>query len=101
MKRTNSPPRSTGVDCLRLWHQDLRQSSALEPFLLDDVELQVLLQVGERAAACADRDRDRGQLVLVDEAQAGQRRGEVGAAVDQDGPFVVASLQLGDLRDQI
>ncbi len=49
----------------------------------------------------ADRNRDRRQLVFVDEAQAGQRLGEVGAAVDQDRPFVVPSLQVRDLRAQV
>ena len=45
--------------------------SAREALLFDDVQLQVLFQLGERAAARADRDRDRRQLVFVDEAQAG------------------------------
>src|SRR3954452_348485 len=84
-----------------LWHQDLGEGPALEALLLDDVQLQVLSQVGEWAAARADRNRDRGQLVLVDEAQAGQRLGEVGASVDQDRPFVVASLQFRDRFAQI
>src|SRR4051794_35878329 len=52
-------------------HQDLREGSALEAFLLDDVQLQVFSQLGEWAVARADRNRDRGQLVLVHEAQAG------------------------------
>ena len=86
---------------LSLWHEDLREGSALEAFLFDDVQLQMLFQVGERAAARADRNRDRGQLVLVDQAEAGQRLGEVGAAVDQDRPFVVPSLQLRDRCAQI
>jgi hypothetical protein len=55
-----------------LRHQDLRERSALEAFLLDDVQLQMGFQIGERAAARADRDRDRGQLILIDEPQAGQ-----------------------------
>src|SRR3954471_15815812 len=84
-----------------LWHQDLREGSALEALLLDDVQLQVLSQVGEWAAARADRNRNRGQLVLVNEAQAGQRLGEVGASVDQDRPFVVPSLQIRDRCGQI
>ena len=58
----------------------------------------MLSQLGEWAAPRADRNRDRRQLVFVDEAQAGQRLGEVGAAVDQDRPFVVPSLQVRDLR---
>src|SRR5215208_3788021 len=61
--------------------QDLREGSASEALLFDEVELQVLVQLGERAVARADRDRDRRQLVFVDEAQAGQRLGEVGTAV--------------------
>jgi hypothetical protein len=69
-----------------LRHQDLREGSALEAFLFDDVQFQVLSQLGEWAVPRADRNRDRCQLVFVDEAQAGQRLGEVGAAVDQDGP---------------
>src|SRR5215217_7817116 len=73
------PPRSL-LRSLR--HQDLREGSALEAFLFDDVQLQVLSQLGEWAVPRADRNRDRGQLVFVDEAQAGQRLGEVGAAVD-------------------
>jgi hypothetical protein len=40
-------------------HQDLREGSASEALLFDDVELQVLVQVGERAVARADRNRDR------------------------------------------
>src|SRR5215204_4664440 len=39
-------------------HQDLREGSALEAFLFDDVQLQMLTQVGERAAPRADRYRD-------------------------------------------
>ena len=79
----------------------MREGSALEAFLFDDVQLQVLSQLGEWAAPRADRNRDRRQLVFVDEAQAGQRLGEVGAAVDQDRPFVVPSLQVRDLRAQV
>src|SRR3954447_13765565 len=87
----------------RLWlgHEDLREGSALEAFLVDDVQFQMLSQVGEWATARADRNRDRGQLVLVDQAEAGQRLGEVGAAVDQDRPFVVATLQVRDRCAQI
>src|SRR4051812_49423636 len=83
------------------WHQDLCEGPALEALLVDDVELQVLLQLGEGAAARADRNRDRGQLILVDQAQAGQRLGEVGAAVDQHRPFVVPSLEFCDRCAQI
>src|SRR5215216_756852 len=54
-----------------LRHQDLREGSASEALLFDHIELQMLVQVGERAVARADRNRDR-QLVFVDEAQAGQ-----------------------------
>ena len=57
--------------------------------------------VREWAAPRADRDRDSRQLVFVDEAKACQRLGEVGAAVDQDRPFVVSSLQVRDLRGQV
>lgn len=42
-----------------LRHQDLREGSASEALLFDDVELQVLIQLGERAVARADRNRDR------------------------------------------
>jgi hypothetical protein len=51
-----------------LRHQDLREGSALEAFFFDDVQLQVLSQLGEWAVPRADRDRDRRQLVFVDEA---------------------------------
>ena len=51
-----------------LRHQDLREGAALEPLFFDDVQLQVLSQLGEWAVARADRDRDRRQLVFVDEA---------------------------------
>src|SRR4051812_4646679 len=50
-----------------LRHQDLREGSALEAFLFDDVQLQVLSQLGEWAAPRADRNRDRRELVFVDE----------------------------------
>jgi hypothetical protein len=90
---------SGGRSVLR--HQDLRESSALEAFLFDDVQLQVLSQLGEWAVPRADRNRDRRELVFVDEAQAGQRLGEVGPAVDQDRPFVVPSLQFRDLCAQV
>jgi hypothetical protein len=49
-----------------LRHQDLREGSALEALLFDDVQLQVLFQLGEWAVARADRNRDRRQLVFVD-----------------------------------
>src|SRR3954453_1643650 len=84
-----------------LRHQDLRQRSAPEALLFDDVELQVLSQIGEWAAPRADRNGDRRQLVLVDEAEARQRLGEVRAAVDQHRPFLVASLEVRDLRGQV
>jgi hypothetical protein len=35
---------------------------------IDDVELQVLAQLGKWAVARADRNWDRGQLILVDKA---------------------------------
>src|SRR3954453_21126019 len=84
-----------------LRHQDLGEGAAPEALLLDDVELQVLLQVGEWAAARPDRDRDRGQLVLVDQAQAGQRPREGRASMDQDRSIVVPTLQFGDRRAQM
>ena len=94
--------RSTGSsDRLALRHQDLCEGSASEALLVDDVELQVLLEVCERAATRADRDRDRRQLELVDEAQARQRLGEVGATMDQDRPSVVPGLQVRDARAQV
>jgi hypothetical protein len=68
------PPRSLGRS---LRHQDLREGSALEAFLFDDLQLQVLSQRGKWAVPRADRNGDRRQLVFVDEAQAGQRHGEV------------------------
>jgi hypothetical protein len=40
-------------------HQDLREGSASEALLLDDVELQVRIEIGEWAAALTDRNRDR------------------------------------------
>src|SRR4051812_13550148 len=84
-----------------LRHQDLRKGSAREALLFKDVQLQVLSQLREWAAARADGNRDRRQLVFVDEAQAGQRFGEVGTAVNQDRPFVVPSLKARDLRAQV
>jgi hypothetical protein len=57
-----------------LWHQDLCEGSAFEAFFIDDVELQVLSQLGEWAVARADRNWDRGQLILVDEAYATRPR---------------------------
>jgi hypothetical protein len=50
------------------WDQDLCEGSAFEAFFIDDVELQVLSQLGKWAVARADRNRDRGQLILVDKA---------------------------------
>src|SRR4051794_18886520 len=87
----------------RSWlrHQDLREGSAPEALLFDDVQLQVLSQLGEWAAPRADRNRHRRQLVFVDEAKTCQRLGEVRAAVNQDRPFVVASLEVRDLRGQV
>src|SRR3954453_8488087 len=84
-----------------LRHQDLREGSASEALLFDDLELQVLLEIREWAAARTDRDRDRRQLELVDEAQARQRLGEVGTAMDQDRPFGVPGLQVRDGRAQV
>src|SRR5215208_8381129 len=66
-----------------LRHEDLREGSAPEALLFDDIQLQVLFQVGEWAVPRPDRNRDRRQLVFVDEAQAGHRLSEVGAAVDE------------------
>jgi len=40
-------------------HQNLREGSALEALLFDDVELQVLIEIGEWAAARTDRNRNR------------------------------------------
>jgi hypothetical protein len=54
----------------------------LEAFLFDDVQLQMLLKSGEWAVPCADRDRERRQLVFVDEAQADKRGGEVGVSAE-------------------
>jgi hypothetical protein len=51
-----------------LRHQDLCEGSALEAFFSNDIQLEVLPQLGKRAVARADRDRDRGQLILVDKA---------------------------------
>jgi hypothetical protein len=53
---------------LSLRHEDLRKGAAREALLCDDVELQVLSQLREWAAARADGYRNRGQLVFVDEA---------------------------------
>src|SRR6201991_3822342 len=99
---SSSPSRAVVTAPARLWlrHQDLRKRAAGDALLVDDVQLQVLSQVRKWAAAGADRNRDRRQLVFVDEAQAGQRLGEVGAAVDQDRSFVVPSLEVGNLRAQ-
>ena len=53
------------ADDLRAWarssprHQDLRDGSASEALLLDDLELQVLIEIGEWASARTDRNRDR------------------------------------------
>ena len=63
------------ADDLRPWarssprHQDLRESSASEALLLDDVELEVVIEIGERAAALTDRNRDRRKVVFVDETE--------------------------------
>src|SRR3954454_14098148 len=86
---------------LRLRRQDLREGSASEAFLSDDVQLQVILEVGEWTAPRADRNRDSRQLVFVDQPGAGQRLGEGGAAVDQDRPVLVAGLQFGDLCAEV
>jgi hypothetical protein len=61
----------------------------------------VLLEVCEWAAARTDRNRDRRQLELVDEAQARQRLREVGTTMDQDRPFVVAGLQVRNAHAQV
>src|ERR1044071_1640672 len=49
-----APAARGGRSSLR--HQDLRQGSASEALLLDDVELQVLIQLDEWAVARADRN---------------------------------------------
>src|SRR4051812_24185108 len=82
------PPISPRSVLRLLRHEDLREGSASESFLFDDVQLQMLSELSERAVPCADRDRERRQLIFIDEAQAGQRACEVGAAVDEDCPFV-------------
>src|SRR3954465_7206870 len=41
-----------------LRHEDLRESAALEALLFDDVQLQVIFEVGEWTAPRADRNRD-------------------------------------------
>ncbi len=51
--------------------------------------------------ARADRNRDRRQLVFIDETQAGQRLGEVGTAMNQNRPFVISGLEVRDLRAQV
>lgn len=53
-------------------HQGLREGSASEALLLDDVELQVLIEIGEWAAALTDRNRDRRKVVFVDETETGE-----------------------------
>jgi hypothetical protein len=57
-----------GFSFLVLRDQDLRERSAFEAFFLDDVQLQVICEIGERAPPRADRNRDRRQLVFIDEA---------------------------------
>src|SRR4051812_3375101 len=57
---------------LVLRHQDLREGSASEALLLDDLELQVVVEVGEWAAPGADRNRDGRQLVFIDQTGARQ-----------------------------
>ena len=65
------------ADDLRPWarssprHQDLREGPVSEALLLDDVELQVLIEIGEWAAALTDRDRDRRKVVFIDETETG------------------------------
>src|SRR6185312_5923335 len=46
-----------------LRNQDLREGSASEAFFLDDVQLQMLPEIGERAVPCADCNGDRRELV--------------------------------------
>src|ERR1700748_3192447 len=53
-------------------HQDLREGSASEALLLDDVELQVLIEMGEWAAALTDCNRDRRKVVFIDETETGE-----------------------------
>src|SRR4051794_38101624 len=81
--------------------QNVREGCASEALLFDDLELEVLLEVCEWAAAGADRNRDRRQLVLVDEAQAGHRLGEGPATMDQDRPFVVPGLAVRNVWVQV
>ena len=40
-------------------HQYLREGSASEALLVDDIELQMLIEIGKRAPARTDRDRNR------------------------------------------
>ena len=66
------------ADDLRPWarssprHQDLRVSAASEALLLDDVELEVLIEIGEWAAALTDRNRNRRKVVFIDETVTGE-----------------------------
>ena len=53
-------------------HQNLREGSASEALLFDDVELQVLIEIGEWAAALTDRDRHRRKVIFIDEAETGE-----------------------------
>ncbi len=54
---TSDVPRSRARSSAR--DQDLREGSVSEALLLDDVELKVLIEVREWAAARTDRNRDR------------------------------------------
>src|SRR4051794_22229574 len=76
-------------------------SAAREALLTHQVQLQVLVEIGEWAVAGADRHGYPGELVLVDEAEPGHGLGEVRPAVNQDRAAVVASLQLGDRGAQV
>jgi hypothetical protein len=67
--RSNWPSALGGRSSPR--HQDLREGSASEALLFDDVELQVLIELGEWTVARADRNRDRRQMIFVDETQPG------------------------------
>jgi hypothetical protein len=66
------------ADDVRPWarssprHQDLREGSASEALLLDDVELQVLIEIGEWAAAVTDRNRGRRKVLFIDETETGE-----------------------------
>jgi hypothetical protein len=49
-------------------HQNLWERSASEALLAEDVELQVLIEIGEWDTARTDRNRDRRQVVFIETA---------------------------------